>query len=106
MHMVPAMIKGYLRFGDITALDIQAKVKNTYGWGGCFPSGVNHDNKLQNYCDSLTLVEDDRWYAFIVQSMWEISGRPLESLKIISADMKLSEPNFRSYVPGECSCTI
>ena len=101
MHMVPAMITGFRRFGDIVALDLQGKVKNTYGWGGCFPSGKNHNNRLQNFCDALTLNEEDRFYAWVLRSMCEISGRPLQSIKVIPVDGKLSEPLFRSYLPGE-----
>ena len=95
LHMVPMMIKGTLRYGNIMTLDLQGKTKNMYDCGRCFPSGFNNNNKLQNFCDALTLVEDDRWYAFVIPSICEISGRPLELTQIISADMKLSEPLFR-----------
>ena len=61
LHMVPMMIKGTLRYGNIMALDLQGKTKNMYDCGGCFPSGFNNNNKLQNFYDALTLVEDDRW---------------------------------------------
>ena len=66
-----------------------------------FRYGFNNNNKLQNFCDALTLVEDDRWYTFVVCSICEISGQPLESIQIIFADMKLSEHLFRSYLPGK-----
>ena len=74
MHMVPAMITAFRRYGDICALDVQARRKNNYGWSGCFPSGNNNNNKLQNFCDALTIVERDRSYAFVLQSMCDISG--------------------------------
>jgi hypothetical protein len=101
MHMVPAMITTFRRYGDICALDVQARRKNNYGWSGCFPSGNNNNNKLQNFCDALTIVECDRFYAFVLQSMCDISGRPIQSIKLIPADGKLSEPLFRSYLPGK-----
>ena len=108
LHMVPMIIKGTERYGNIISVDLQAKTKNMYDWGWCFPSGFNNNNKLQNFCNALTLVEDDRWYAFVVCLSCEISGRPLESIQIISADMKLSEPLFRSYLSGKdyvaCHC--
>ena len=102
MYVVLAMIKGSLTSGDIVALDIQAKVKNMYGWGGCFPSGNNNNNKLQNHCDALTLVEEDRWYTFVLKCMCEISGRSLESIKVLPVNGKLNENNFRSFLLGEC----
>jgi hypothetical protein len=101
MHMVPAMIKAFLRYGDICALDVQARHKNTYGWSGCFPSGTNNNNKLQNFCDALAISETDEFYAWVLTSMCDISQRPIESIKIISVDGKLSVPLFMSHVPSE-----
>ena len=101
MHMLPAMVQAFIRYGDVIALDVQNRAKNTYGWNGCFPSGTNNNKKLQNFCDSLTLVEEDRFYAWIVRSMCDISGRPLQTIKIIAIDGRLSEVPFRKHLPGK-----
>ena len=101
MHMVPAMIRGFCRFGNVLALDVQDKIKNTLGWGGCFPAGNNNYNKLQNFFDSPTISETVCFTAWLLRSMCEISGRPLELIIVIAVDGKLNEPSFRLYLPGK-----
>jgi len=56
LHMVPMMVKGTTRYENIISLDLQGKTKNMYDWDG---SGFNSNNKLQNFCDALTLVKYD-----------------------------------------------
>ena len=101
MHMVPAMICSFCRFGDFIHLNVQDKTKNSYGWGGCFPSGYNNNNKLQNFCDALAISETDKFYAWVLRSMCAISGSPLESILLISVDGKLNESSFCSLLPGK-----
>jgi hypothetical protein len=69
MQMTMANIRRFIRDGNVIAIDVQDKSKNTYGWSGNYPSGYNGNNKLENYCDALTLKETDRWYAFLILSM-------------------------------------
>ncbi len=75
--MTAENIRRFIRDGDIIAIDVQNKTKNTYNWAICFPSGWNGNNKLENYCDALSLEESDHWYAFLLSSMCEILERPL-----------------------------
>ena len=104
--MVPAQIEGFIRFGNILALDLQNKLKNTYGWNGCFPAAWNGNNKLQNFADSLMLQEDDRWYAWIAEKMCVISGRPIQYIQIIACDGGPSPANIKSYLPRKCNVQL
>ena len=69
LHMVPAMIEGFIQYRKITALYLRNKTKSTYIWNGCFPLGYNGKNKLQNFCDTLTMQKDDFWYAWVLGNM-------------------------------------
>ena len=101
LQMVPAQKEYHLRWGDIAAGDSQDKTKNTYGWFGPFPAGWNGDNQLMNFCDAMTLEVDSRWFAWVYSTMSRMSGRPLESVKIIPCDLGLSPENIKSHAPGE-----
>ena len=101
MQMVPAQKVACLRFGDIIAIDSQDKTKTTYGWVGTFPSGWNGNKKLQNFCDAISLEATDRWFAWVLENMCRMSGRPLGSIKIIPCDMGPCPDNTKDYLPRE-----
>ena len=103
MQMTMANIRRFIRDGDVIAIDVQSKTKNNYGWSGSYPSGWNGNNKLENYCDALTLEETDRWYAFLIISMCQISRRHPMTMKLISSDCKIGASKIKSFVPGERS---
>ena len=101
MQMTPAQRRAFVRWGDLFAADSQEKVKNYWGWVGIYPAGYNGNNKLQSYCDALTLESDDRFYAWTAKNMCSISRRSPQTIKIISCDMGPSPVDIKSYLPGE-----
>ena len=101
VQMSPTQIIGYWRGGRATALDMQGASLNNYCWKGCHPSSWNGNNKLQNFCDAMTLQEDNRFYAFVIRAMSEISGMPMSENLIISGDDKINGEEIVSYEPGE-----
>ncbi len=101
LAMTAPQSHGHRRGGDVMALDLQGKTKNTYGWKSCHPSGWNGNKKLQNYYDTLTLEEDDHCYAWVIKMMCEISGRPISSIKIIACDMKINPVEMKRLLPGK-----
>ena len=101
MQTVPAHKVVCLRFGDIIVLESQDRTKTTYKWVGTFPSGWNENKKLQNFCDAISLEATDRWFAWVLENMCRMSGRPLGSIKIIPCDMGPCPDNIKDYLPGE-----
>ncbi len=65
-----------------------------------FPLVRMATKKLENYCDALTLKENDRWYAWLLKSMCDISGRPLHTIKLVPADCKIGPTNIKNKLPG------
>ena len=69
MQMTPAQSRAFLRWGDLCAIDAQEKMKNLWGWVGTYPAGYIGNNKLQNYCNSLTLESDNRFLSWTIKNM-------------------------------------
>ena len=90
------------KFDDISAADSQDKTKNTYKWVGMFPSGWNDDKKLVNFWNVITLESDNNWMDWVFKTVCKLSGRPLDSIKIIPCDLRPSSENIKNYTPGEC----
>ena len=90
-----------IRFGDVVSCDGQLKYKNTLGWIYWSMSGTNGEKKLENFCDSLTLVECDHFQVWAIRKTYETSGRPLNTIKVIAVDGKLSEEYLRTQIPGK-----
>ena len=49
----------------------------------------------------MTLQEDNRFYAFAVRAMSEISGMPMSENLIIAGDDKIKGDKIISYEPGD-----
>ena len=89
-----------LRYGDIGAVDVQHKYKNSLGWVYWSMTSTNNNKKITNFCDSLTLSETDHFQAFALRAKCEMSGRPISSIKVIPVDGKTSEDYLRKALPG------
>ena len=96
----PSQQYKYIRFGDVVACDGQLKCKNSLGWIYWSMSGTNGE-KLENFCDALTLVECDHFQVWAIRKTYETSDRPLNTIKVIAMDGKLSEEYLRSEIPGK-----
>jgi hypothetical protein len=101
MHMTPYQVRQYIIYGDVFALDVQAKTKNTFGWVFCGPTGTNNNRKIVNFCHSFVIEESQDFYVFVLRAMSEFSGRPLSSILLIAVDGKLDEDSFRAELPGK-----
>ena len=101
IQMTPYQKMMDLRYGDVCACDAQMKYRNSLGWIYWSCSGSNNNNKLNNFCDALTLQETDHFLAFALRARCEMSGRPLSSLRVIAVDGKMSEEYLRSHLPGK-----
>ena len=62
---------------------------------------VPMEKKIENFCDSLTLVECNHFQVWAIRKTYETSGRPLNTIKVIAVDGKLSEEYLRAQIPGK-----
>ena len=75
--------------------------KNTLAWICWSMAGTNGERTLENFCDALTLVESDHFQVWALRKTYQMSGCPLNSIKVITLNRKLSEDYLRKEIPGE-----
>ncbi len=101
LQMTPEKNWMHCIFGDVASLDIQKKRKNLFGFMFCCPTGINGNKYIVQICHLLTFMEQDNWTLFILHSLSQISGQPLESIVLLSIDRKLEEEYFCFEIPSE-----
>ncbi len=81
-------------------MDWQLKRKNKYGWVFCGPAGSNNNKKLVHFAHSFMIAELLGFAEFLIKSMFQISGRMFDSVKVIAMDGKFDHGTFREALPG------
>ena len=90
-----------LPYGDVVSCNGQLKYKNTLGWIYWSMAGTNGERTLENFCDALTFVESDHFQVWALRKTYQMSGRPLNSIKVTPVDGKLSEEYLCKEISGE-----
>jgi len=87
----------------VTLYPVMVNLNTRTLWAGFIgPCQVQMAKKnLENFCDSLTLVECDHFQVWAIRKTYETSGRPLNTIKVIAVDGKLSEEYLRVQIPGK-----
>lgn len=105
-QMTPYEIHMFRRYGDVSAIDIQAKQKNTFGWSSSCPAGYNNNNKLVTFGSGLCHSEINEYVLFIILTRCAISKVPISHLKLIALDGKVDSDYLKQRCPGKLICTI
>ncbi len=92
MWMFPHQRRNLLRYGHTLFLDGQKKQFNEFGWPYVGPVIKDSEFKVHTCAESICIEENNRVYAWIVQSMCAIESRfNILDLRIIYADQLISD---------------
>ncbi len=64
------MRKSWIRYGDIIFLDAKKKQINSLSWPYIGPCGVDNENRVCLFCESIVLEESHDAYHFVLDSMF------------------------------------
>ena len=85
--MTPAMRKSWLRYGDIMFLDAKLKKMNVLSWPYIGPCGIDNENRVCLFCESLVVTESFDAYTFVLNSLFGFEpARSKKSIKVIYGD--------------------
>ena len=97
------MRKCWIRYGDIVFADAQKKVKNNLNWPYIGPCGIDNENRVCIFCESIVLEESHEAYNFVFESLFQMEPRrSRQTIKIIYGDKELST-NILHKLHLQCS---